>query len=211
MVNMRRKHDVLIWKGCKYHQAVKFYLVSDHSNKTSIPEGRTNDRCLLKSSAARLSLSHRDVLNNWNKPGERICIQMSGASPTCTNVFDITHRYVRWNGTRSRRGLRECGTGWKISHLWGELMQGQMWDWLQNESLARGVHARPNVGLVGMWVICQGRSCKAIYRTGWKMSHLRGEFMQGQMFAVHSRSVDVCGYLKMISNGLSYVTWNIRA
>jgi len=24
-----------------------------------------------------------------------------------------------------------------------------MWDWLENESLARGVHARPNVGLVG--------------------------------------------------------------
>ena len=31
------------------------------------------------------------------------------------------------------------------------------------------------------------------------------------MLAVHSRSIDVSGYIKMISNDLSNVTWNIRA
>jgi hypothetical protein len=36
-----------------------------------------------------------------------------------------------------------------MSHLREEFMQDQMWDWLENESLAREVHARPNVGLVG--------------------------------------------------------------
>ena len=29
--------------------------------------------------------------------------------------------------------------------------------------------------------------------------------------AFRSRSIKVCGYLKMISSGVSYVTWNIRA
>ena len=86
---------------------------------------------------------------------------MSGASPTRTNVSDITRRYI-------------------TDSVFDETERDQ------GEGLREG-------------------------ETGWKMSHLRREFMQGQMSAVHSRSTDVCGYLKMISNGLSYVTWNITA
>jgi hypothetical protein len=51
-----------------------------------------------------------------------------------------------------------------MSHLRGEFLQVQMWDWLENEPLARGVRASLNVGLVG------------------KLSHLRGKFVQVQMW-----------------------------